>query len=191
MSKKNALALAISMGILVATAKFTRSQEMDPAPATQPATTAPVADDQSVQITNKAGTLKLKLPAGWEQADPSNPQMEIKADFPASQAICIYSALKADVVSLDAFAESAHKNDLSVLKDYKSTDAIKMNVGGNSAIRYDTTYDDGVYKWATIEIYTETATRYNDFTITGLRSAFDVHKEDWAKLVSGLTEVAP
>jgi len=132
--------------------------------------------------------LTLTLPAEWSQSKPKNLKIVIKAESTSGGSICVFSNVKADVVSFDAFAKGVHKYELSMLKNTQSSEAIKFMVGGRTAIRYDMTFDDGIYRWGFMEIFLETETRYNEFTVIGIRSLFNSKKEQWANLVNGLTE---
>ena len=135
----------------------------------------------------------MELPSGWKQGEPSNKETLIKATTTDGQVIInVFSTDKADWDDLAAYAKHTVESLTGREQKATSTGPVKMEVGGKPALRYDVTLSSpSGSRYGEVLVFTETATRFNEFACTGYMSKFKEAKDSWAKLANGLNENPP
>lgn len=142
----------------------------------------------ALTLTTNDNRIELQLPDSWHQEEPDKPGW-LKASSD-NHYVMVISENKEDFSDIYAYASLVVSQMVAKLKDAKSSDAQKFEIGGRPALRYEITgtVSNGL-RISYLLTIVETDQRFTQVLAWSLRSQFAASKDEFARLAEGLREL--
>jgi hypothetical protein len=144
-------------------------------------------------LISRDGRIKLQVPDGYAERTPPKAVINLEAVNEAEAAtILVISESQRQFDSLQAYGEIVRQMMTDKLKDAQADAGMKLQVGGNPAIRYEITgISSGKLRMGFLLTIIQTETRFTQVIGSCLRVEFSDRKQEFANIAATLKEIPP